>query len=338
MLMNPLVSILIPAYNAEKWFKATVESALAQTWPNKEIIIVNDGSTDSTFKIAKEFESKTVKVITQKNSGACVARNRALSVSQGDFIQWLDADDILAPDKIDIQLSNSDLDPQTRILHSSAWGYFFFSLKRARFVPNPLWQELTPVDCLLKHIGDGYWMYPAAWLVSRKLTDLAGPWDEKLMLNQDGEYFSRVVASSELVIFHPKARSYYRDGNLSSISRSTGSNKALESLSLSMNLSVDHFLKLECSEKTKKACINGLKKIVNRVSQESSPIILANNKRIIKLGGNLAKVSRSSKFTFVQRIIGLKPAILLKVKLWHADILVRKYYDMLLAILYGEKI
>ena len=105
--MNPLVSILIPAYNSEKWIRSTIKSALDQTWSNKEIIIVDDGSIDNTYKIAKEYESENVKVFTQKNSGACVARNLAFSYSKGDFIQWLDADDILHSDKISIQLADN---------------------------------------------------------------------------------------------------------------------------------------------------------------------------------------------------------------------------------------
>src|SRR5690349_12910162 len=103
-----LVSILIPAFNAERWLGETIESALNQTWPSKEIIIVDDGSADDTLRVARSFASSTVKVISQENSGACAARNRALAEAQGDFVQWLDADDLLAPDKIARQLERSD--------------------------------------------------------------------------------------------------------------------------------------------------------------------------------------------------------------------------------------
>ena len=103
-----LVSICIPVFNSEKWLGDTINSALAQTWSNKELIIVDDGSADNSLKIARKFESSIVKVISQNNRGACAARNKALANAQGDFIQWLDADDILAPDKIEIQLTNSD--------------------------------------------------------------------------------------------------------------------------------------------------------------------------------------------------------------------------------------
>ena len=72
--MTELVSILIPCYNAEKWLKETIESALSQTWPNKEIIIVDDGSTDNSLMIASQYESNLVKVISQENKGAPAAQ------------------------------------------------------------------------------------------------------------------------------------------------------------------------------------------------------------------------------------------------------------------------
>src|SRR5436190_23310673 len=100
--MKSLVSILIPAYNAERWIADAIRSALAQTWSRKEIIIVDDGSRDRTLSLAREFASKTVSVVSQENQGASAARNKALSVCEGDYIQWLDADDLLAPDKIEI--------------------------------------------------------------------------------------------------------------------------------------------------------------------------------------------------------------------------------------------
>src|SRR5215204_6297514 len=98
--MKPLVSILIPAYNAEPWLADTIDSALAQTWPKKEVIVVDDGSSDRTLQIAKQYDSPNVRIMTQANQGVSVARNTAFANCQGDYIQWLDADDLLEPDKI----------------------------------------------------------------------------------------------------------------------------------------------------------------------------------------------------------------------------------------------
>src|SRR5262249_14724383 len=136
--MTPLVSILIPAFNASEWIAGTIRSALAQTWPRKEIIIVDDGSTDATLSIARGFDARDVLIVTQPNQGAWVARNAALAVSQGDVIQWLDADDLLTPDKISKQMDASLRAPDARTLLSSAWGSFFYRPAHARFADSPL--------------------------------------------------------------------------------------------------------------------------------------------------------------------------------------------------------
>ena len=101
--MKPLVSILIPAYNAAEWIAESLRSAMEQTWPRKEIIVVDDGSRDRTAEVARRFASNEVAVVSIENQGAAAARNHALQLAQGDYIQWLDADDLLAPDKIERQ-------------------------------------------------------------------------------------------------------------------------------------------------------------------------------------------------------------------------------------------
>ena len=90
--MTELVSVLIPAHNAERWLAAAIRSVLAQSWPRIEVIIVDDGSSDGTLALAKALESASVKVVSQPNMGAAAARNKALELAQGTYIQWLDAD------------------------------------------------------------------------------------------------------------------------------------------------------------------------------------------------------------------------------------------------------
>src|SRR5580693_6033635 len=120
--MKPLVSILIPAYNAQAWIQSTLDSALNQDYPNIEVILVNDGSTDQTLAIAKRYESKSVKMVDQPNAGGPAARNVALTHSQGDYIQWLDHDDLLDRHKINEQLKAIAYATVGRILLSGAFG------------------------------------------------------------------------------------------------------------------------------------------------------------------------------------------------------------------------
>src|SRR5579872_1958519 len=120
--MNSLVSILVPAYNVEEFIGESLQSAVAQTLRRKEIIVVDDGSRDRTAKIARQFSSKDVKVVSIPNGGAAAARNHALSLAQGNYIQWLDADDLLAADKIERQMRALSEGDTKRVLLSSPWA------------------------------------------------------------------------------------------------------------------------------------------------------------------------------------------------------------------------
>src|SRR5215469_752327 len=139
--MQPLVSILIPAYNAEATIGRTIQSAIDQTWKAKEIIVVDDGSTDSTGKIAREFNFNNLRVVTTENRGLSSAVNLALQLSTGDYIQELDSDDILVSDKIERQLTALRSDDSKRVLLSSPWAPFFHRTKGARFLENSLCED-----------------------------------------------------------------------------------------------------------------------------------------------------------------------------------------------------
>ena len=91
---NPLVSIIIPCYNNEAFVKQAIESALQQTYTNVEIIVIDDGSTDGSLEIIRSFENH-IQWETGSNQGAPKARNRGLELAQGEYIRFLDADDIL---------------------------------------------------------------------------------------------------------------------------------------------------------------------------------------------------------------------------------------------------
>ncbi len=95
----------MPAHNAEATIAESLRSAIVQTWQRKEIVVIDDGSTDRTAEIARGFSSKNVRVVSTENRGMCAAVNLALSISQGDYIQELDSDDILVADKIERQLA-----------------------------------------------------------------------------------------------------------------------------------------------------------------------------------------------------------------------------------------
>ncbi|MBD6614690.1 glycosyltransferase [Komarekiella sp. 'clone 1'] len=114
----PNISVIIPAYNSEKTIKVTIESVLRQTFVDFELIIINDGSQDSTLDIISQFKDSRIKVFSFNNSGGNVSRNRGLNYAIGEFISFLDADDIWTADKLEIQLKALQENPQAVVAYS----------------------------------------------------------------------------------------------------------------------------------------------------------------------------------------------------------------------------
>jgi len=198
----PLVSIVIPAYKAEKLISETLDSVVNQTYPNIEAFVIDDGSPDNTVEIASKFESEKLKVLTQKNQGACVARNMGLSMSTGKYIQYLDADDVLSYDKIEAQVEVLEKNPGYLGVSPSVHFMHGEDYKNMQPREEKFWIHDTdnPADFLIRlYGGDGErWMVQtSAWLTPKAICDKIGPWDETLLLDQDGEYFARAVLASK---------------------------------------------------------------------------------------------------------------------------------------------
>lgn len=104
-----MISVLIPAYNAEDFLAEAIESVLRQTYKDFEIIVVDDGSTDQTRRVAESF-SEQIKYYYQENSGAAGARNHCVRLSQGEFLAFLDADDVWAENKLELQMQALNAD------------------------------------------------------------------------------------------------------------------------------------------------------------------------------------------------------------------------------------
>ena len=306
--MNPLVSILIPAYNAGEWVADTIRSALAQTWERKEIVIVDDGSSDETLLIARQFECDSVRVFTQTHRGAASARNRAFLLSKGDYIQWLDADDLLAPDKIERQLATVQECDSRRVVLSSSWAYFNYRTHRARFVPTSLWQDLSPVEWLLRKLGQNLHMQTATWLTSRILAEAAGPWDTRLHVDDDGEYFCRVLLASRGTRFVPEAKVFYRITPSTRLSYIGNSERKKNALIMSMRLHVQYLRSLEESQRVRKACLAYLQNCYPVFYPERSDIVVELQKLAAQLQGHLDEPRLKRKYSWMRSVFGWKAA------------------------------
>ena len=300
----PLVSILIPAHNAQKWIAETIHSALRQTWPRTEIIVVDDGSKDETLAIARRFESQGVRVITQKNQGASAARNNAFSHCHGDYIQWLDADDLLAPDKISKQMRYVTQGLSKHTLLSSAWAHFMYRPHRAQFIPTALWCDLVPGEWLCRKMEQNIYMQTATWLVSRELTELAGPWNISLLGDDDGEYFCRVLLASNGVRFVPDSKVYYRAFRFDSLSYVGRFPEKIEAHWRSMQLHIQYLRSLGDNQRIRHACLQYLRDSLIYFYPERSHIVQQAEQLALTLGEPLGAPGLSWKYSWIEVSFG----------------------------------
>jgi glycosyltransferase involved in cell wall biosynthesis len=214
-------SILIPAYNAADFIHETLASCVQQGSDSvEEIIVVNDRSEDDTRGVVERFQAEHTEfqIILEDNpnKGACAARNCALSLAKGDAIQWLDADDLIGEGKLSAHLELLEQNPQHLI--ASKWRRFTGDLTNLWSEEQSAWsyvpEQSTPKQWSLAE----RMMIPAGWLGSRQLFEGMRPWDESLLINQDGEYFTRAIVASAGVIFETQSRVYYRSELQGSVS------------------------------------------------------------------------------------------------------------------------
>ena len=306
--MKPLVSILIPAYNAEEWIGYTLQSAVAQTWPHREIIVVDDGSRDRTTDVARQFSSRAVAVVSKRNEGPSATRNYAMRLAQGDYIQWLDADDLLSPDKIEKQLSALRVGESERILLSGPWAYFFYRTSGARFIPSSLWQDLSPVEWLLRKMSENLHMPNSTWLMNRDLAEAAGPWDESLQYDEDGEYFSRVLLASRGTRFVPEGQMYYRVSGSNQVSNIWNSNAKRNSLLRSLRLNIQYLRSLEESERVRKSCVSYLQTWYPCCYPDRPDLMAEFRSLAGELGGSLDTPRLPWRYSWMQPILGYEAA------------------------------
>lgn len=292
----------MPAYNAEKWLQEAIDSAMSQTWARKEIIIADDGSSDSTLGIARSNASPALLVLTQENRGASAARNLALSRAQGDYIQWLDADDLLAPDKIATQMRRAEPGCSSFILLSGAWGCFYRHAELSVFKPSSLWQDLSPTEWLLRKLAYNEWMQTGSWLISRRLTEAAGPWNEALTLDDDGEYLCRIVRVCRKIIFTPEARCFYRIGNPCSLSNV--SLDKLKSQFQSIRFQLESLILMEDSPRTRAAGLEFLQRWASYFIDHAPDIYNDLRSLAAPLGGRIVNPPPNRKIQIASMIFG----------------------------------
>jgi len=204
--MPPLVSIGIPCYNAQQWIAASVQSALEQSWPDKEVIVVDDGSTDGTPGELRKF-GDAIRVEQAAHGGANRARNLLLRAARGEWIQYLDADDYLRTDKVERQFAEAGGGQEADVIYSPI------------LIEN--WEDGHPLPLEVESIDTGTdiytqllrWQLPqtsgALW--RKEALEAAGGWDENpAQLCDEHDCYFRALKAGRRFVFAPTANAVYR--------------------------------------------------------------------------------------------------------------------------------
>lgn len=231
------VSIIIPLFNSINFIAETLDSVIKQSHTNIEVIIIDDGSTDGSFDYVKSIKKDDFILKRNKGKGACAARNYGFELSTGDYIQYLDADDLLNPQKIEEQLKLAEV-YGTETVYSCSWVHFKNTIIDVDITRQPIDKDYQKPYQWLNDSWLGKGMgQTSIWLTPRKIIEKSGGWVESLKINQDGEFFSRVLLASKQIKYSDKALVYYRKGNANSVSQSnTYSKDKASSLLLSYRL------------------------------------------------------------------------------------------------------
>jgi glycosyltransferase involved in cell wall biosynthesis len=268
--------------------------------------VVNDGSNDGSLAVVRRFERQGVAVISQANRGASAARNAGLRVASGGFVQFLDADDVIAPDKLKLQMELCRNRPGARLV-SGEWCRFTTDTQSAEFTPQSNWKDLGATEFLQLFFETGTMMHPAAWLVRRDLVEESGPWDESLSLNDDGEYFARVMLRAGGIDFCPGARSYYRSNLGGSLSGRKDA-KSLASLYRSFDLTLSYLEAADDSPRSRAAVAHGWKWLAYELYPGRPDLADAAERRSRALGGSDRPFPGSGRFQLANRLLGWRLA------------------------------
>lgn len=200
---SDLVSVIIPCYNGARWVGEAIESVLAQTYRELEIIVVDDGSTDESAEVIKLFRDGRIRYIHQENRGLSAARNTGIAAAEGAYISFLDADDIYFPDKTRRQVAFLRGHPHADVVT----GDYTRTDKNLRtlYRHHPL-PGMWPRKMLL--IGG---LFPVhCWLARREVLDEAGGFDEELWAAEDWDLICRIALLNKVIIHENTLACAYR--------------------------------------------------------------------------------------------------------------------------------
>lgn len=296
----------MPCFNVGSYVADALYSVLAQTWKNLEVVAVNDGSTDNTLEVLRGFEACGVKIIDQDNRGQCSAANKAFEASTGELVKFFDADDIMSPEHIELQVNR--LGPRRDAIAMSEWERFYKDPSGAIFKPLRMYRDADPIDWLAEEWKNAQPMMQCGiWLIPRSILTRVGLWDERLSLINDFEFFARVLLGAKELLYTPGAHLYYRSGRPGSLSARM-SRQDVESAFLSIMMGTQHLLNAEDSLRTRRACANVLQNFEYEYYPYHSDLRAKVRRKVAELGGADVTPIGPPRFQSLRRFIGWRAA------------------------------
>lgn len=204
--MQKLVSVIIPCFNAERWIAETIDSCLKQTYPYIEIIVIDDCSTDNSLEIIKSYGDKVIWERLTENKGGCYARNRGFALSKGEYIQFLDADDFILPEKIERQINYLEETGADAIYGD--WRFQGHQSNGVIFLEQV--EKPGKQTDILQSLIENWWTAVASLLYTRTAVEKSGGWDEDFSAAQDRDFFISVIMAGAKVVYQPGCYSIYR--------------------------------------------------------------------------------------------------------------------------------
>jgi glycosyltransferase involved in cell wall biosynthesis len=200
----PTISVIVPAYNAEKTILETITSVQQQTFSDFELIVINDGSTDRTLELLNTVNDSRLKVLSYPNGGVSIARNRGISHATGEFIAVLDADDLWSTDKLELQLAALQQHPEAGVAYS--WAYYMDEQGTSSQPSEPVYFQGNVYAQLL--VND-FVVSCSNCLIRRKAVESVGDFDKEVAGAADWDYWLRLALNWPFVVV-PKHQVYYR--------------------------------------------------------------------------------------------------------------------------------
>ena len=193
MITSNLVSAIIPTYNNAAFLPEAIDSVISQTYPNIEIIIVNDGSTDNTNEVLRKYLDRII-YIEQENAGPASARNTGIHQARGEYIAFLDADDIWMPTKIEEQLKIFSQNPNASLVYSRMVNFDDRSSKNLSVIPRKVFSGRIFDQLLVENL-----IALPTVIVRSNILDRIGLFDESLFTAEDWNLYLRIARDHEII-------------------------------------------------------------------------------------------------------------------------------------------